>query len=202
MTVYLQPWEAGVFQWYSLIAVDVLCMPSHLRCAQPVTLPSFPGTDCWEYSVHIPFFPVLALHGAQGAAPCLSERSVSSFSAAPEHSTLVLWAACRVNSYMFNSRQNGLLCFKHTMSYQIYYGQCKGRCTVFSVAKRTSFWCMVMPHLVKKLAYENSISICPRFVQMLFVNALESAECCLKYLACEQAGEGQRGRHKAVEDVG
>lgn len=39
-------------------------------------------------------------------------------------------------------------------------------------------------------------------VKMLFVNALESAECCLKYSACEQAGQGQRGRHKAVEDVG
>lgn len=51
-----------------------------------------------------------------------------------------------------------------------------------------SFQLMVMPHLVKKLAYKNSISACPHFVKMLFVNALESAACCHNTLPVSRQG--------------
>lgn len=117
--------------------------------------------------------------------------------------TIVLWEQhARVNSYMFKFRQNKLLCFKYTMSYQIYYGVFKGRFTVFFIAKMISFQRLMMPLWLKKLAWENSICAFPCFVKILFVNALEPSEHCHKYLAWEQAREGHRWSHKAVEDVG
>lgn len=81
------------------------------------------------------------------------------------------------------SRQNELLCLKYTMSYQFYYELFKGRFTIFFVAKMIPFQRLVMLHLVKKLAYENSICAFPCFVKILFVNAPEPSECCHKYSA-------------------
>lgn len=108
-----------------------------------------------------------------------------------------------VNPDIFRSRQKELLYFEYIVSCQVYYGVLKGRLTVFFAAKVMPFQRPIIPHVFKKLAYENSTCAFPCFVKILVVNAPDlpvlPQRLCLRERGGPQSCRGCRKLNVVME---